>query len=215
MKKIYLSFFLMIVSHFSFANDYNREMRNYAYHGQMEELESLFAQHFDEIDIDSRSSEQYESKTALMHAAAQGNSDIVRLLLGYDADPSLKSTTGKTAEEYAINKKPFERTLFSPEQLETNLFTTFDASLFPEFSGLQRISDELFRSREAHGSDVKGDIHHKDGAKYWHLHLVASGGKIQKLENLSLAEELDRPIEGDISPVIDIVDRFFQLLPEP
>ncbi len=45
-----------------------------------------------------------EHFSALMHAAAEGNIEVVKILLDYEADPTLKDIDGDTAESFARQK---------------------------------------------------------------------------------------------------------------
>ena len=55
-------------------------------------------------DANPNSIDNLEHFTPLMHAAAEGHIEVVKILLSHGADPSLKDVDGDTAESFAIQK---------------------------------------------------------------------------------------------------------------
>ncbi|MCK5457486.1 MAG: ankyrin repeat domain-containing protein [Melioribacteraceae bacterium] len=55
-------------------------------------------------DANPNSIDNLEHFTPLMHAAAEGHIEVVKILLDHGADPSLKDIDGDTAESFAVQK---------------------------------------------------------------------------------------------------------------
>lgn len=98
-------------------------------------------------------------------------------------------------------------------QLKEKKFITFDASTFPEFKGLQALSDALYRNKKAKGSDCKGDIHHSSCAKFWTGYYSTESGEPKKISSHRIPFRHSRQFKGDDSCVTELVQRFFALLP--
>jgi ankyrin repeat protein len=58
-----------------------------------------------------------EWKIALMHAAANGNSDLCNVLLSYGADPAARDMTGRTAADWADSAR-FHRVAYLLRKVE-------------------------------------------------------------------------------------------------
>lgn len=69
----------------------------YASSGPFEETVEMLLDKGAEVDVQGT----LEGFTALMTAAAEGQIEVVRLLLGHGADPALKDKDGDTAETFA------------------------------------------------------------------------------------------------------------------
>jgi ankyrin repeat protein len=74
-----------------------------------------------------------EGRTALMLAANLGNIDIVKLLLKYGANPLLRSSSGKTARDYALRSlAKTDRPLPIPPQSRQQRISVPARNLIPE-----------------------------------------------------------------------------------
>jgi len=83
------------------AKDENgRTALMYASSGPYAETVELFLKKGAKVNVQGT----LEGFTALMTAAAEGQLEVVRLLLGYGADPDLKDEDGDTAESFAEQK---------------------------------------------------------------------------------------------------------------
>ena len=81
------------------ANEEGRTPIMFAASGPFSETVQLLTENGAELN----QQDSVEGWTALMYAAAEGNTDVIEILLAHDSDPSLEDDDGETAVDFAEN----------------------------------------------------------------------------------------------------------------